>query len=330
MSEIRVDSEEKALRLLQDAMDGRYENKDVQLVFDNWPIIEIKLKGKGYDSTITPDVAEALLQVQDALNRSFALIVRNKPNARELSREDRQSIKFKAKVKKSSSLFEINLGDYAQRVSSELVARMSPEQLMITVIGLAVVAGSTIAFRAWLKHQSDNKKLDAEAKQRIALSEQDTQRLEIVTRVLKQQPKLRHAREEFDEARLDMVRSIGDADSIEVNGEELSSAEAYEIGLTTRSRSKDIQLNGHYRIEKIDWQHGEQDVRLSLQSEDGKQEFWASLNQESITPEHKDILKEAEWGRKAIYMSINAGTKRGEVTRARIVSVSWPRRPRAA
>lgn len=137
------------------------------------------------------------------------------------------------------------------------------------------------------------------------------------------QPRLQHTQEDFDEARREILRSAGDAKTLALNGVELPNALARQIASTPRATSKDIQLNGSYVIQKIDWQQ-EGDVRLSLTSTDQQVTFTASLSHDSITTFHREMLKTAEWDRKTIYMSINATELRGDITTARIVSVDWP------
>lgn len=320
-----IDGEDKALRVLEEALQGQFNNQNVDLVFTNWPTIEIRLVGKGYDSTITSDVAEALIEIQNAVNRSYARHVHKSSNARRLTADERQQIKFKAKVKRGSSAIEINLGDFASKLMQELVGKMDSTQVMITVLGVALIGGSALAYKWYLKHQSDDKKIDAETKKTVALSAEETRRLEIVTKALSAQKELKHTREDFDDARLQVLKSVGDATSLTVNGVELPREAANKIATSARSKSKDEQRNGHYLITKIDWQQ-EEDVRLTLASEDGDETFVASLSQENIKQEHRDILQKAEWERKTIYMSINATVLRGEITTARIVAVSWPRK----
>lgn len=324
MATREIDGEAKALRVLQDALEGEFADKNVVLSFSNWPIIEITLVGKGYDSTVTSDIAEALIEIQNAVNRSYARYVHGSANARTLTAQERQNIKFKAKVRRGSSAIEVNLGDFATRLAQELVGKMDSTELMITVVGLAMVAGSTLVSKAYLKHKSDDKKVDVDTKHALAMSEQETKRLEIVARAMAAKPGLKHTRDEFDDARHEILRSVGDAKSLTVNGVELPRDAANQLAATPRTKSEEVQKNGHYFIQKIDWQLLE-DVKLSLKSEDGNEVFVASLSQERVTEEQREILKEAEWGRKAIYMSINATVLRGEVTTARIIAVSWPK-----
>ena len=318
-----ISSEEQALQFLEMALLGKIGEKPVKIEFKNWPIIEIKLVGDGYNSTITPDIAEALVEIQHAMNRAYARFVHGSSNARSLTNEERQDIKFKAKVEKGSSLIKVDLGEFGTAITNALVGKMDSTQLMISVLGIALIGGGTLAARAYLKYKSEDKKLDAESKKLVALSVEETKRLEIVARALTVQPRLQHTQEDFDEARREILRSAGDAKTLALNGVELPNALARQIASTPRATSKDIQLNGSYVIQKIDWQQ-EGDVRLSLTSTDQQVTFTASLSQDSITTFHREMLKTAEWDRKTIYMSINATELRGDITTARIVSVDWP------
>lgn len=319
--ELLVENEDEALRLVHEALEGRLENRDIALKFERWPIIEIRLCGKGYDSSITADTAEALIEIQNALNRSYAQFVHGSGNARTLTAQERQRIKFKAKVKKGSSVVEINLGDFALKLAQELVGKMTSTELVITVLGLGLIGGSTLAYRWFLQQRSEDKKVDAQTQERVALSTQETKRLEIVAQALAAQPRLEDSRQDFDEARTAVLKSVGDASTVAVNGVELPRDSARQIARTSRARSEDVQLNGNYVIQKIDW-HDENDVRLTLESRDEYGTFVASLGE--VREQHREMLKTAEWARKPVYMSINATKLRGEVTTARIVAVAWP------
>lgn len=324
---LKIGSEDEALKYLSQALAGQFENTHVDVEFANWPIMTIRATGKGYDSTITPDMAEALVDLQHSMNRAYARFVHNSPNARVLTAEERQSIQFKAKVKQGSSLIEVNLGDFADKLTTALVGKMTSTEILIAVLGFAVVAGSLLAFKAFLKAKSEDKKVDLEFRKSVALSQQETRRLEVVTQALSAQPRLQATQQDFDDSRREILKSVGDAKTLEVNGVEMENATARTIASTPRSSSKDIQLNGNYRIFKIDWQQPD-NVRLWLGGGDRDGEFIATLNKESITDEHRELLKESEWSRKSLYMQINATELRGEITTARIASVSWPRQPR--
>lgn len=324
---LQVKDEAQAAAVLEDALAGRFDGKNVEIEFDGWPILTLRAKGEGYDSTITPDIAEALIEIQHAMNRAYARHVHSISNARVLTAAERQDIQFKAKVKKGSSLIEVNLGEYAEKLSTALAGKMTGTDIVIAVLGVAFIAGSTVVIKSFLKSRAEEKQADRDFQKLVALSQEETKRLETVTRALSENAKLRADREDFDEGRREVLRSVGDASSLEVNGVEMSNAVARSMATASRRKATELQLNGNYKIFKIDWQH-EENVRLWLGGGDRDGEFVASLGTDTITSEHRELLKTAEWDRRSLYMQINATELSGEITTARIVSVAWPEKPR--
>jgi hypothetical protein len=324
---LRIEDEQQAARYLESALKGQFEDKNVAIEFSGWPILSIRSRGEGYDSTITPDMAEALVQIQHAMNRSYARYVHNSSNARVLTAGEKQDIQFKAKVKRGSSLIEVNLGEYAEKLATALVGKMTSTELVVTILGLAFFAGSAVVTKAFLKHKAEEKLADIEFRKQVALTAQETMRLEVVTAALAGRPKLVATQEDFDDSRREILRSVGDAKTLEVNGMEMPNAVARTIATAPRQRSKDIQLNGNYQIFKIDWQQ-EGVARLWVGGGGRSGEFIANLSTETLSDQHKTMLQNAEWDRKSLYMQINATELRGEITTAQIVSVAWPREPR--
>lgn len=320
---ITITDEARAFAVLQRALGSELGDEAGQITFDKWPIVTIKLEGKGYKSTITPDIAESLVNLQHAMNRAYARAVHHSTNARLLTAEERRTIRFKAKVEEGSSLIKVDLGEFAEKLLTALAGKMDAQSIVITVLGLALVGGSTLAFKAFLRQRSEDKKIENETRLRVAMTEQETARLQILADAMSARPELKYAGQDFDDVRRDVLKGTGDATSVSLQGVKLSREEARVIALTPRAESEAVQLNGHYKIQKIDWQQPEE-VRLSLSSTDSAAEFVATLRGTTIDAAQKEKLKAAEWDRKPLYMTINGTKLRGEVTTASIVSVEWP------
>ena len=324
VTDIVVTNEGQAFDLLQRALQDELKDSNLNISFKTWPVLSIRLEGKGYESTITPDIAESLVNLQHAMNRAYARAVHSSTNARSLTAEERRSIQFKAKVEKGSSLIKVDLGDYAEKLATALGGKMTSQDIVITVLGLALIGGTALAFKAFLKHRTEDRKNAAATQQAVAMSQQETQRMQILTEAMNARPQLRYAGQDFDDVRHDVLKATGDAASVEVQDVKLSREEARVIALAPRSESEAVQLNGHYRIQKIDWQQPDQ-VRLSLWSTDTSIEFNAAFKGASLDQPQKEKLKAAEWDRKPLYMQINGTRLRGEITTASIVSVEWPK-----
>ncbi len=229
MDEIVLRNEKDAFALLEKALNQELSDKPFVLKFDNWPVLEIKLEGEGYDSTITPDMAGALVELQHAINRAYARTIHHTSNARSLTSEERQELQFKAKVEKGSSLISVNFGNFAEKLALSVVDKMTPEAIAITVVGIAVTSASLFAYKSFLKSRSEDKVIGAKSLEAIALSQEETKRFELFARAVARVPELAHARDDFDAARNEIVRATADADSLSVNSVKLDSETAKVI-----------------------------------------------------------------------------------------------------
>lgn len=318
---ISVSNEADAFRLIEQSLNHELGYQPYKLVFDKWPVLTIKLEGEGYESTITSDMASSLVELQHAINRSYARLVHDSSNGRSLTAGERDALKFKAKVEKGSSVIEINLGEWMEKLSVALVDKMTPEQIILTVLGVAAVGGTTLAYKTYLRHRSEDKKVETAMQERIALSKEETHRQEILVRALAASPKLALVQEDFDIARTEVLKGVGDADSLTVSGIPLDNGTALAVARAKRAESRQMQLNGNYEIVQVNWQQ-EGEVRIKVIAETTGRAFVATLVDQSIEQDQVALLKEAEWSRSTIYLSINATELRGEITTASIVGVT--------
>lgn len=327
MYEYIIRNEKDAFEVLEKAIRHELGDKVLALKFESWPVIQIKIEGPGYDSTISSNMAGALVELQHAINRTFARVAHKSTNARSLSAEERQSLQLKAKVEKGSSLINIDLGPFADKLVTEVLGKMTPEMIAITVVGTAIAGASLLAYKAFLKNRTEEKAIDAKVRERLALSEEETKRLEVFAAAMKREPELRHAVNDFDIARNDIVRASRDADSITMNSIQLDKETAKVVGIAKRAESQEIQLNDSYLILGVDFRN-QNEVRLKLKAAKSGKEFYASFLDHSLHQEQIGLLQAAEWGRELVYLSINGTQLRGEITTATVVAVAA--KPKAA
>ncbi|MBD8654740.1 hypothetical protein IFT68_03770 [Oxalobacteraceae sp. CFBP 13730] len=320
MKRIVIENEKQAFDVLERALAHELGDQPYELAFKNWPILEIRLTGKGYDSTITSDMAEAVVDVQRAVNRAYARSVHGTTNSRSLTDLERRDIQFKAKVKRGSSLIEINFGEFAEKLATTIATKLTPEMLAITVIGLAVTGASLLAYKAYLQARTADKQIGQDSIDKISLSKEETRRLEVFAEAVKRAPMLAHARDDFDEARGEIIRSGANADTLRVNNVEIDGDTARVIGAPRRAESEEVQLNGTYMILGVDLRQPTE-VRLRVKGQVDGREFYASFNDQSLRRGQIKLLQDAEWDRNTVYLSINARLLRGEVTVAKVVSV---------
>lgn len=319
--EIIITDEATAFNAIQTALQDGFAGQSVNLKFKNWPILEIVLKGEEYNSNITSDMASALVQLQTSMNRTYALLAHGQNSSAHLTDDERHDIQFKASVKPGSSLIQVDLGEYAEKLVTATIGKMTPEQLIITVVSISVIAASVVAYKAYLKTTTENKKISELGRTAIAMSEQETARQKILADALTSNKNLVTISRNFDDAKNQIIKGTSDADSLTVNAV-LIDQETAKLAVTkTREAAVDIQLNGSYFVTETNLKKSDE-IRLGLRrAQDGK-EFVASFYDNSLDKVQITLLQEAEWGRSTVFLSINATELRGQITSAKVVSVT--------
>jgi hypothetical protein len=316
-----VQNEDEAFDLLGKYLRDELPQNVSNVEFQGWPVLQVRIVGPGYDSSITAEVAEAIVALQKALNRAYARLVRDEATLRHLTDAEKNKLAIRAEVKPGSSLINVNLDEVAKQIGLAMVDKMDPNQIIGTVLGLAVIGGSLAAYKAYLKSRIEEKNIDAQDKSRIEATQQETARMKILADALAQKPELQNISRDFDDVRSEFLSSSADATTISMQGLPLSSATARKIASTNRAESQAAQLNGSYRIMRIDWSNeGRAKIRVSGEG----REFVADLNVIGLALEKLDILQDAEWNQKTLYLSVNANMLRDVVTGAAIVDVAWP------
>lgn len=316
-----ISSEESAFALLKQALEGEIANEEhITLSFDSWPRLQIRLRGDGYESTITPEVASAIVHLQQAINRAYSRIVHHHADARALRDAEKNEIRLKAKVEDGSSLVTIDLSQLVQNIAQQVTGKMTGTEIVVTLVSFGLIAGGVAAYKAFLQARSNDKVIDAQTTQNIAMSEQETERMKIFATAVSRNSIVAKTSADFDDAKNELVKSVADAESIEIQGALVSKAAAKVIASNKRSESRDIQLNDVYIILNVDHRDDEE-VKLRLSRTRDGLEFIARFKDHSLNQQEIEKLKNAQWSRSQLYMSINATEKQGEITSASVIGV---------
>lgn len=326
---LRVNSEETAVAAIQAALENAFEGEIVKLDFDDWPLLRLKYTGDKFEGTITPDIAQAIVDLQEVLNRAYTLAVNHTSSLRSLSDEDRRALQVTATVEDGSSLVEVNLGDWATKLSTALVGKMTGTEIVITVLGGAVVITAGWLLKSHLKNRSDEKKLTFENADRLNLSQEETKRLQVVTEAMKANSVVREVEAYSERVRDSLLKSAFDADTFTVQGDlTITGDEARRTYRSKRREPIEVQLNGNYSIKSFTWADDYESARVKVQREDNQLEFVAELSVSALTLEQRARFKDATFDQACVYLQVNATVLNDQVTTAAIISVDeQPPRP---
>lgn len=319
-NQVEVRSERAAFALLNRALNDEFDGKNINIELKGWPVLEFSLSGKGYSSTITADVADTISGIQRAVNRAYALTIKNQASAIHLTNAEKNSVRFKAKVSKGSSLVSIDLGPAGQAIANNLVGKMTSSEIIVTVLGLGAIWGASAVFKQAIKSRAENRNVSEQTQNSLMMSQEETKKIATVADAITRVASLNHAKADFNEIGLDLLKSVGDADQIQVNGVAVDQKSAYELSRGTRAASKAIQLNGEYSVSEASFKQDDA-TKISIRNTADGREFTASFQDDSLEQGQLAVLKDAAFERKPVFLVINGTELRGQITTAAILEV---------
>ena len=143
----------------------------------DWPRYEITIRGEDFDGGVPTRIMPALFEIQRTLNRAYARNVYGDERKR-LSREEKKQTELIIRLESGSTTFTSDLGP----ALNSMVSNMSGTESMLTILGVAGIVTVGLGFKAYLTHRASIKRADVP----IQLSEEETKRMTLMTRVLQQ------------------------------------------------------------------------------------------------------------------------------------------------
>lgn len=324
--ELLINSEEEAFALIENYLSG--ETLPEHISFDGWPRLSFRLEGDNFRQSITPSVMKGFIEMQSQINKSYALAKYGVPDPRKLTKEEREDLEIKVEVEKGSSIFNVDIGGFLTKLSQELVGKMSPQQIMVTLLGAALIWGGISIFRRFLDNRKEvrlseiNKDGDKEHLRTMqSMSQEETKRMELMTRFINKTPLLDNMDRMSYDAKTEMVKSFSRADMAEIDGVMLDGEMAKELTTNARRRSSEMRIDGIYRIEEVNSTDPEA-FKVKVRNVKTDQRLTCVVQDIFLDESgNKDALVKAEWDRKPVHLSINAKHVDGDIKSAVILYV---------
>lgn len=314
MNELTISNEDQAWEVFEKAISGSFDGDVASVKFLDWPQITITLDGGKFESSLTTAVMENLIEVQKNLNRSYALLNYNINDSRKNTAGDRDNIELVFKVEKGSTDITAGIANGLQNLITSMGDKMSPTEFLVLILGGGLLYCAQSVYRARLQKQIDEKKIDAD----LEVRKEDTERFKMLADVVAKAPVLKAIAYESEDAQAALVKAASYADKASLMGIDTISKSAYQsLTKNPRSKSKEVRLDGSYRVLIAD--KGNSEGRFKLSGNHG--EFTASMDEENLDSSEIDIFKSAFWSGAEIELKINAKSLRGNIFDASIVGV---------
>jgi hypothetical protein len=316
ITKISVTNESEAWGLLEKAVLNGLPKGTIQLEFTDWYNHSIKFSGDKYNSTITTSMMQAFIDLQKMVNSTYCKLNYDQANRR-LTDTEKKSLEIFVKVEPGSSDYTAILSKAIDTLTKGAVNEMESTHYVIIIVSSILCLSGVVMWRQYLKYRSEAKHADLD----LALSKEESHRLEIFGNAMKREPYVESIKIDSDEFKNAVIKSAKSADTILVADQLISKDQAEKLVRSSRVSSEEVRIDGEYRITKVDSK--DPDFFKVYLVGNGWREFSAILDMKTIISGiNLELLKEAEWGQKPIQLSINATVLRGDVTTAKIIDVS--------
>jgi hypothetical protein len=321
-NDIIISSEDDAFKYLEKCLNG--EKIDGNIVFKNWPVLTFRLIGDKFDQSLTPSVMKCFVDIQSQINKAYALSKYGSPDAKRLTKEERDELEIQVKVDKGSSILEVIFNKFIESGFSN----MTGQEAMITVLGTALIWGSVSMFKGFMSNLKDKRadeSRDQITKEQLKtmqlMTENETKRTELLSNVISKSSELMNHKNYSDLAKADIIKSFSKASEAEFDNIKLDQELSKQLSTNARRRSSEIRLDGMYKIEKVDSTDLDCFKVTVRNTANGQRVNAVVQNIFLEASKYKEMLQIAEWDRKPIKLSINAKEIDGEIRDATILYV---------
>ncbi|NKX40846.1 hypothetical protein HGG71_05105 [Rhodobacteraceae bacterium R_SAG2] len=166
MNALRIDTVVDALDTI-----AAYEGTDYfdydQIEFGDAFGLDVYLP-KGFDSELPWQYLDAYYNQRRELFRLVAMAENGSSDAKTLTSAQLARYDYRVKVEKGSSQIQDNLASILEKVLTEAAKNMTGEQVVLTIVGLAVVAGCSWGFQAYTQRRKEERLEEIQAEERRA------------------------------------------------------------------------------------------------------------------------------------------------------------------
>jgi uncharacterized membrane protein YciS (DUF1049 family) len=327
MEQIIIRSEDEALDLLRQLVEGYRFEESFEVRFDDWPRFVIQISGADFHGTIPTRIMPTMLELQREVHRMYCLATYGDENVRRLTKKDREQLELLVKVDEGSSVFESLLAESMSKIFEEALSRMSPEQLTAVLIVFGLSVTSLFFWKFWLNNRLKEKELE----QTVQLSALEKEKMEIVRQASLKFPLTDAAAASMDPVRTELLTRLRPADSLAVKaitepGKEVAAPVsitgelAEQVVHVQREASIERLVEDEFFLRSADFSRPD-GVRIVVQRIADGYSFPADVPLGVLGHDQAEAIKNDSWNKKSLRLGILVKELRGNYTSAKVVSV---------
>lgn len=326
--ELKIDSDSAAYQVLEDILANGL-GEDFKVCFDNWPNLNLYLKGPQFESSLTTGVMKQVVELQKIINRTYAYITCGDLDATHLSQHERDLLELVVHVGEGSSDLNVKLQEAFTTILNKAADKMDAKHITAIVLGIGLMYFGGSAFNSYLEQRKEIRLSELQSNQKLAeldqlkfASEQDKKNQELLIRALEtaNNNQAGHITAMADELKNTVVKAASMARESKIQGVELSSSVAKELIANKRNVSEEVRLDGYYFIDRVDATDPD-GFKLKIRADQDGQIIDAKVQDGTINKYTKVALSNAEWSKDKVRLLINAKKVKGEIKSAVVIDI---------
>lgn len=337
--ELKIDSEQAAWDALEGLLDGTIDGERATLDLTNlkWTQVRVKYEGKPFNQTVTASIMRGLIEYQNDVYRSAALILKEDGRVTRLTDLEKSQLELIFKVESGSSNL-ISSAKESLDAFGSAVGKMTGKQVLIAVLTFLILFFGTQAVGLYLDHVIKNKQIEAESKGREFDLQEKKDLFEFIDGIIKKNgadqstidsafrsslvaseigENNRHAIDEI-------IRNSTGADSVVIQQTTIPSYVINEITRSTRARSEKITLKKLFKVAGVDSENTDA-YTVKLDPEDGSHPIIAELEDPLVGSSYQKAISNAEWSHEPVMVHVVARKVGQRIVDAKIVKAYKPR-----
>lgn len=333
IEKIIISNEDEAWANLKLALANEISDTAI-IEFDGWPVFNLKIQGTDFHGTIPTRIMPPILDMQKEIHRIYARAKYNSDNTNRLTAKDREMLELVVTVNEGCSEYLTELFAPLNEIIKS--SGMNGTEAVILLVSISAVMATGLGWKRWLEHKEKLHAQDASSSQeerlseeRLAYSEQETKRLELMSIAANREPRVAAAYEAMDDIKDSFSKKLKATDNLNINGNSLiNGSRAAQIVPKPKERSVEIRLDGEFSIKEVKFPKAFGEAyRFSVVRVIDKKAIIVEASPEVITREQVKILKDGAFGIKTVVMQINAKQINDNISSASLVSIAWPPSP---
>lgn len=330
---IQLSSESDVIALLQRVLNDEVDSANISIELKNFTHFNMHVSGDKFHQTITPSVMKGFIDLQAAIYKSFSLIRYNDAIPNKLTQEDRSALELEVKVIDGSSGFEVDWDKVLNNLIDKTVGKMEGKHVLVAVLAAILLFAGYSTYQLHITNQTEIrkeeislKKDEQERAERLEtiklLAKPNPEAAKVIEKAALQNADVKTMKDEAKNVAVSFIKSVREGDQIEFqNAVALSGEAAQEISITPKSRWQPERLDDWYFVKQVDSSHAaKRKIRIRRASDN--KEFLAVLVNDTLDQKNLNLIQDAEWEYKKIYLKVEASSLNGEYKKAVILDAT--------